>query len=121
MKLMIATVLALGWWSSGPGAEISAAGANPTDPPAWHVSMEQATEQEPININKASAEALQALPRIGKTVAQRIVAFREEHGPFERIEELMNVRGVGEKTFLRLKDRITVGSARKSQSDSPAR
>lgn len=64
---------------------------------------------EKININTASIAELQKLPRIGEAVAQRIVDYREEHGKFEKIEEIMKIKGIGEKTFLQLKDLITVG------------
>ena len=67
--------------------------------------------EKKVNINTASSESLQTLPRIGPQVAQRIIDFREKNGKFKRIEELMKVRGIGEKTFSRLKDRITVGEA----------
>jgi len=62
-----------------------------------------------VNINTASAEELQQIKGIGPSLAQRILAHREKNGPFQRVEEIMNVRGIGEKTFLRFKDRITVG------------
>ncbi len=63
-----------------------------------------------ININTASVEELQKLPRIGPQVAQRIVDYRKQNGGFKKIEELMKVRGIGEKTFNQLKDLVTVGS-----------
>lgn len=66
-----------------------------------------------ININTAGSEELQQLPRIGPTVAQRIIDYREKNGKFSRIEDLMKVRGIGEKTFEGLKDLITVGSESK--------
>ena len=66
-----------------------------------------------ISINEATVEELTELPRVGPTVAERIVSYRDENGPFERIEEIMNVRGIGVKTFERLKDRITVGDDHK--------
>jgi len=66
-----------------------------------------------ININTAGSSELQQLPRIGPKVAQRIIDYREKNGKFTRIEELMKVRGIGEKTFEQLKDRITVGSESK--------
>lgn len=66
-----------------------------------------------ININTASVEELQELPRIGPKVAQRIVDFRKEHGRFKRIEEIMKVKGIGESTFERIKDLITVGEKSK--------
>ena len=61
-----------------------------------------------ININTASVEELQELPRIGPKVAQRIVDFRKEHGRFKRIEEIMKVKGIGESTFERIRDLIMV-------------
>ena len=61
-----------------------------------------------ININRASAAELEQLPGIGPKLAARIVAYREEHGPFQRKEELLNVPGIGTKKFARIKDRITV-------------
>jgi len=67
---------------------------------------------EKININTASLAELQELPRIGEVVAKRIVDFREENGKFKRIEEIMKVKGIGEKTFMNIKDLITVGSVK---------
>lgn len=66
-----------------------------------------------VNINTADLDELQTLPRIGEKVAQRIIDYRKEHGPFKKIEELMKVRGVGEKTFKLLKDKIEVESKTK--------
>jgi competence protein ComEA len=65
---------------------------------------------EKININTAGSAELQQLPRIGPKVAQRILDYREQNGKFNRIEDLMKVRGIGEKTFESLKDLITVGN-----------
>jgi len=65
---------------------------------------------EKVNINTASAAELEKLPQIGPQIARRIVDFRKESGGFKRIEDLMKVKGIGEKTFDRLKDLITVGS-----------
>jgi competence protein ComEA len=65
-----------------------------------------------ININTASAAELEALPGIGAKTAGRIVEYRQKNGPFKKVEELMNVRGVGEKNFLKLKPQITVAAAK---------
>jgi len=65
-----------------------------------------------VNINTAPATELQTLPGIGAKTAARIVEYRQKNGPFKKIEELMNVRGVGEKNFLKLKAQITVGAAK---------
>ena len=62
----------------------------------------------PVNLNSATVSELDALPGIGKSTAQRIVEYRQKNGAFKKIEELMNVKGVGEKSFLRLKPLITV-------------
>lgn len=52
-----------------------------------------------VNVNKASAEELALLPRIGPATSARIVEFRDENGPFRAVEDLMLVRGIGEATF----------------------
>lgn len=61
-----------------------------------------------ININTADGEELSSLDGIGKTIAERITAYREEHGPFGCIEDIKNVKGIGEKLFEKIKDDITV-------------
>lgn len=66
----------------------------------------------PININTASAAELEVLPGVGAKTAERIVEYRQKNGPFKKIEELMNVRGIGEKAFLKLKSSIIVTSAK---------
>lgn len=69
------------------------------------------TEGTKVNLNAADQEALESLPGIGPRTAERIIAYRDEHGPFEKVEELMNVRGIGERTFLRLRELVRVGEA----------
>ena len=66
-----------------------------------------AQEQAKININKATVEELTALKRIGPSYAQRIVDYRELHGPFQQPEDLMKVQGIGTKTFEEIKDVIS--------------
>jgi competence protein ComEA len=66
------------------------------------------TAVDKININSATLDDLQKLPRIGPKVAQRILDFRKQNGPFKRVEDLMKVKGIGEKTFTQLKEQITV-------------
>lgn len=61
-----------------------------------------------VNINTANSEQLSLLPRVGPTVAQRIVDFRQENGRFQTLEDLMLVRGIGEKTFELIKPYITL-------------
>ncbi len=63
----------------------------------------------PVNINTATAAELETLPRIGPTMAQRIVDYRQTEGPFQTVEDLQNVPGIGPATFEGLKDLVTVG------------
>ena len=58
-----------------------------------------AQEQVKININKATVDELVTLKRIGPSYAQRIVDYRSQHGPFQKPEDIMNVRGIGIKTY----------------------
>jgi competence protein ComEA len=72
-----------------------------------------------VNLNTASTADLQALPGIGAKTAERIVEYRQKNGPFKKVEELMNVRGVGEKNFLKLKPQLTVGAAKADHDQQP--
>ncbi len=65
-----------------------------------------------VNINTASASDIETLPGIGAKTAARIVEYRQKNGPFKKIEDLMNIRGIGEKNFLKLKPQLTVGAAK---------
>ena len=65
-----------------------------------------------VNLNTATASDFEGLPGIGAKTAARIVEYRQKNGPFKKVEELMNVRGVGEKNFLKLKPQITVTAAK---------
>jgi competence protein ComEA len=82
-------------------APAAARGASPQPPPST----------EKVNINTAGVDELVALPGIGKAYAERIVEYRQKNGPFKRVEDILNVRGIGEKTFERIKDRLTLGKS----------
>jgi competence protein ComEA len=66
------------------------------------------TPGSPLNLNTATQAQLETLPGLGAAVAQRILEYREKNGNFKKVEDLMNVRGIGEKSFLKLKPLITV-------------
>lgn len=61
-----------------------------------------------VNINTAGVDQLVKLPRVGEKIAQRIIDFRKKHGKFKKPADLMKVKGIGEKTFEKLKKLITV-------------
>jgi competence protein ComEA len=65
-----------------------------------------------VNLNTASVAQLETLPGVGKATAERIVEYREKSGGFKKIEDLMNVRGIGEKSFLKIKPLITVATSK---------
>ena len=65
-------------------------------------------ESDLVNINTADAERLATLKGIGAAMAQRIIDYREQNGGFKSVDELKNVRGIGEKKFAALKDKITI-------------
>ena len=74
--------------------------------PATHPSGE--IEDGKVNINLADQSKLETLPGIGPAKALKILEYRKEHGSFQSIEEIMNISGIGEKTFANLKEAITI-------------
>ena len=77
-----------------------------TAPKATQPKKEEVTF--PVNINTATARELDALPGIGEVIAQRIIDYRNAHGPFQSVDELINVKGIGEKKLADLKPYATV-------------
>lgn len=62
-----------------------------------------------IDINNASAAQLDMLPGVGPAIASRIIADRDEHGPFQSIDDLQRVSGIGPKTVEKLRHLVTIG------------
>jgi len=63
---------------------------------------------EKVNLNTATAEQLESLPGIGPSSAKNILEYRNKVGKFTRIEEIINIKGIGEKKFLKIKNRLTI-------------
>jgi competence protein ComEA len=76
--------------------------------PAAKAAGKPAVPTSPVNINTATQEQLEALPGLGAKVAQRIIEYRQKNGNFKKVEDLMNVKGIGEKSFLKLKPMLTI-------------
>ena len=71
-------------------------------------AQQESTPAAKVSINSATVEQLASLPGVGPVTAGRIVEFRTKSGPFKRLEDLMAVKGIGEKSYQKLKDRITL-------------
>jgi competence protein ComEA len=70
------------------------------------------TAAAPLNLNTATQAQLETLPGIGPAVAARILEYRQKNGSFKKVEELMNVKGIGEKSFLKIKALITIAPSK---------
>jgi competence protein ComEA len=101
IRTVIAVLLAFGLGLTTSAAQESSRRTS-SGPPA------SASASAPINLNTASVAQLETLPGIGRSTAERILEYRQKNGSFKKVEDLMNVRGVGEKSFLKLKPLITV-------------
>jgi competence protein ComEA len=85
------------------------------DKPAKSPKAAAATLSTPLNLNTATAAQLEKLPGVGARTAQLIVEHRQKNGGFKKLEDLMNVQGIGEKSFLRIKPLITLTPPRENR------
>jgi competence protein ComEA len=94
------------------GAKIEVPRLNPPVATAAPTPMQSSGQASagPININLATQEELESLPGIGPVIAERIITYREENGPFSKPEAIQNVSGIGPATFDRIRDLITVAA-----------
>ena len=102
-RALLATLIALFVLAAGDVVFAQKSGAKPS-----------AAASAVVNLNTATATQIATLPGVGEKAAQRIIEYREKNGGFKKIEELMNVKGIGEKSFLKLKPLITVGDSKQT-------
>ena len=81
-------------------------------------SAKAAGVSNPLDINSATAKELQVLPGIGPKIAQRIVDYREAHGPFTSVDDLSKVKGIGAKKLEKIRPFVKVGTSKKAKSES---
>ena len=73
-----------------------------------NIGNNNSKEGEKVNINEAMQTELEELPGIGPSLASRIIEYREQNGDFKKIEELQNVKGIGDAKYNDIKDKVTV-------------
>ena len=95
-RLLLALMFVVGVAGLSP-ATVSAA-----EPPAAKVTVET------IHLNHATAEQLQVLPGVGPALSERIISYRDQHGPFSSVDQLVAVKGVGQAKLASFKDRLSV-------------
>jgi competence protein ComEA len=88
--------------------------------PAAKPARASAAPTTPVNINTATQQQLETLPGLGAKVAERIIEYRQKNGNFKKVEDLMNVKGIGEKSFLKLKPMLTI-SQKPESAGAPAK
>ena len=102
--LLLLTIVAI--------AAIPAAAQQPSPKAEKPAAAAKAAKPAPagplVNLNTATQAQLETLPGIGASAAERILEYRQKNGQFKKIEDLMNVKGIGEKSFLKLKPLLTV-------------
>jgi competence protein ComEA len=107
MRIVMVVLLVLGFGIAAPAGQ-----APPRSTPAA-----KASASAPLNLNSATVAQLETLPGIGKSTAERILEYRDKSGGFKKVEDLMNVRGIGEKNFLKLKPLVTVSPAKSGSAE----
>jgi competence ComEA-like helix-hairpin-helix protein len=122
--LSLSSTLGIGWSildasrvpAPAPLTRASAFSATPDAPSDFRQPPEPLAVDAPIplsprrliNLNTATAAELELLPSVGPAVAQRIIEHRAAHGPFKRVEDLDNVKGIGPRTLDKLRDLVAV-------------
>ena len=112
MRALLVILAVLAFAATGAAADQKTASAKST------AATVKATAASPVNLNTATQAQLETLPGIGAKAAQRILEYRQKNGNFKKIEDLMNVKGIGEKAFLKLKPLLTITTKPDSSGSS---
>ena len=107
-RIMMAAIAAIALSTSSLSAQTKA-------PVAKATAGTTAAAAAPVNLNTATADQLATIPGVGAKMAERIIDYRQKNGGFKKVEDLMNVSGVGEKSFLKMKPLIIVTAAKPGQ------
>jgi competence protein ComEA len=110
LSLTVAFIVLLVLGMTSPDG-VSAQGRSPKPKPTPAATT-------PVNLNTATLAELQALPGVGAATAKLILEHRQKNGGFKKIEELMNIKGIGEKSFLKLKPMVTVTPDKADRQDT---
>ena len=102
--LLFASVLLLVVAAYPVGAEEEPVEAQARD------GQQSANEASVVDLNPADRKALESLPGVGPRTTELIIEYRTEAGGFKKVEELMNIRGIGETTFLRIRELVRVSA-----------
>ena len=103
--LMLLAVVAM---AAIPAAAQQTATEKPAKPSAATPARPAGPATPLVNLNTATQAQLESLPGLGPKVAERILEYRQKNGSFKKVEDLMNVKGIGEKSFLKLKPLLRV-------------
>ena len=104
MKNMTRMLMVMAWMTLG----FSGSQMIPVVYAAPKADVKIETHAQPVNVNKAGAEELQTLRGVGPALAARIMKYREEHGPFTKVEDLNQVNGIGDAKLSKIKDQVTL-------------
>jgi len=84
---------------------------------AVFMSIGSAWAGDTVNVNTATAKELQKINGIGEKTAAKIIAYRNEFGPFKNVDDLMHIKGIGKKKLAKAKDELSVGDEENDKSD----
>ena len=107
MRIHLVTLVLCGVLTAMAPAVVFGARINLSAEALAKADQEQPAPKSTINLNTATIDQLTTLPGVGRKTAELIIEYRTKSGGFKKIEELMNVKGIGEKTFLKLKPLVS--------------